>query len=85
MLPSFNHNHEGSTMSSISISPDTRAICLALDHLAGIHEQAADLQALLAGLERLPDGVAAEALRTLHRLDTELAGLVQRIGEAGPG
>ena len=43
------------------------------------------LQALLAGLESLPAGVEAEGLRTLHRVDTELAGLVQRIGEAGPG
>jgi hypothetical protein len=49
------------------------------------HEQAADLQALLAGLDRLPAGVEAKALRTLHRVDTELTGLVQRIGEAGLG
>jgi hypothetical protein len=61
-------------MSSTSISPDAWAVSLALDHLAGIHEQAADLQALLAALEHLPAGVEAEVLRTLHRLDTELAG-----------
>ena len=57
-------------------NPDTagRARLVMLEHLDGIREQAADLQALLTGLDRLPAGLENDALRTLHRLDARVRG-----------
>ncbi len=74
-----------STTRTTAPSPAERAVVLALEHLRGIVEQADDLQALLAGLDALPAALASDVLRVLCRLDNDLAGLIERVGEAGPG
>ncbi len=66
-------------------SPADRAVCIALEHLRGIVEQADDLQALLCGLDVLPPSLASDVLRVLCRLDNDMAGLVERVGASGPG
>ncbi len=63
-------------------SPAARAL---LDHSHSIADQAQDLAALLAAVDALPAELSADALRVLCRIDNELAVLVERIGEAGPG
>jgi hypothetical protein len=56
-----------------------------LDRLAAVAEQAEDLAALVASGAELPADVAADALTVLGRQAEDLAGLLERIGQAGPG
>ncbi len=67
-----------------TIPPSARALAQALEHLRGIREQAADLEALLTCLDHLPEAVEADAMRTLFRIDAGLGELVQALIEAGP-
>lgn len=61
--------------------PADRTIARALEHLRGIREQAADLEALLIVLDFLPEGVTVDALADL---DDALSDMVQTVAETGP-